>query len=321
MRLRIKHAEGTSTLTDIDSSDTFLKLKDQIKKTIGLNMVQEIQISGGYPPKAINGSENDSLFNIGIRDGDSLNVKVTGTTVTNQKDQTQPLPSNGIIASSNKIISNNAIKADDGYLILRVMEDDNSCLFRAMVIQKTYVLQKDPKIAAELRQVVASAILSDPITYNDVTLGQPREKYMEWIQRKNSWGGAIELAIFSNYFQVEIDSIDVQTGRIDKFGEGLYSERVLIVYNGIHYDALALAPDLNLDIGYDQTQFPTTNNNILLTAQELVSHFKAMHLFTDIANFSIRCEQCKIGLRGEKDAQEHATRTGHTSFVEYNTNK
>lgn len=32
---------------------------------------------------------------------------------------------------------------------------------------------------------------------------------------------------------VEIDSIDVQTGRIDKFGEGSYDERVLIVYSGI----------------------------------------------------------------------------------------
>lgn len=63
----------------------------------------------------------------------------------------------------------------------------------------------------------------------------------------------LELAIFSTYFGVgkqlinsvldglvmtnihgpEIDSIDVQTGRIDKFGEGLFDERVLIVYSGI----------------------------------------------------------------------------------------
>lgn len=44
------------------------------------------------------------------------------------------------------------------------------------------------------------------------------DKYIQWIQKPNSWGGAIELAILSSYFQVEIDSIDVQTGRIDKFG-------------------------------------------------------------------------------------------------------
>lgn len=30
---------------------------------------------------------------------------------------------------------------------------------------------------------------------------------------------SIELAILSAYYGVEIDSIDVQTGRIDKFGE------------------------------------------------------------------------------------------------------
>lgn len=101
-------------------------------------------------------------------------------------------------------------------------------------------------------------------------MDKPRiDKYIEWIQKQNSWGGAIGKLFFffvcvqfvnkeyracniiftfpnrydaffcdgrhvdSTQYIIEIDSIDVQTGRIDKFGEGSYDERVLIVYSGI----------------------------------------------------------------------------------------
>ncbi|CAO0793769.1 unnamed protein product [Mucor circinelloides] len=142
--------------------------------------------------------------------------------------------------------------------------------------------------------------------YSDVTLGQPRDKYIEWIQKPNSWGGAIELAIFSAYFGVEIDSIDVQTGRIDKFGEGSFDERVLIVYSGIHYDALALTPTVDSPPDFDQTRFSVDEDFILDAAKQLVDGLRKSHKFTDIANFTLKCEQCNTGLKGEKDAQNHA---------------
>lgn len=34
----------------------------------------------------------------------------------------------------------------------------------------------------------------------------------------------------------------------------------------------------------------------------------------DIANFTLRCGVCQIGLKGEKEAVEHAKATGHTNF-------
>ena len=39
--------------------------------------------------------------------------------------------------------------------------------------------------------------------------------------------------------------------------------------------------------------------------------------FTDTTNFTLRCEVCQLGLRGEKEAQEHAKKTGHINFQEY----
>lgn len=40
-------------------------------------------------------------------------------------------------------------------------------------------------------------------------------------------------------------------------------------------------------------------------------------LLADTANFTLRCGICQLGLKGEKEAVEHAKQTGHTSFREY----
>ena len=39
--------------------------------------------------------------------------------------------------------------------------------------------------------------------------------------------------------------------------------------------------------------------------------------FTDVAKFTLRCGVCKIGVKGESEAVEHAKKTGHTDFSEY----
>ncbi len=50
--------------------------------------------------------------------------------------------------------------------------------------------------------MVASAILSNPIQYNEAILGRPIDEYIEWILKPNSWGGAIELAILSELLEL-----------------------------------------------------------------------------------------------------------------------
>jgi ubiquitin thioesterase OTU1 len=39
--------------------------------------------------------------------------------------------------------------------------------------------------------------------------------------------------------------------------------------------------------------------------------------YTDTANFTLRCGTCNTGLKGEKEAVEHAKATGHQNFQEY----
>jgi ubiquitin thioesterase OTU1 len=52
-------------------------------------------------------------------------------------------------------------------------------------------------------------------------------------------------------------------------------------------------------------------------AEQLVAGCHAARQFTDTATFTLRCSACMLGLKGAKEAQEHAAATGHTNFTEY----
>jgi ubiquitin thioesterase OTU1 len=52
-------------------------------------------------------------------------------------------------------------------------------------------------------------------------------------------------------------------------------------------------------------------------AARLVAACHDARQFTDIANFALRCGVCQIGIKGEREAAEHAKATGHTRFSEY----
>lgn len=59
--------------------------------------------------------------------------------------------------------------------------------------------------------------------------------------------------------------------------------------------------------------FPATDDLILSRASQLVAQLKARHYYTDTQNFDLRCQVCKVGLKGEKGAREHAMQTGRES--------
>lgn len=49
-------------------------------------------------------------------------------------------------------------------------------------------------------------------------------------------------AIFRRHFAREIAAYDVQTKRCDTYGQDAgYGERVMLIYDGLHYDALAVS--------------------------------------------------------------------------------
>ncbi|GBF96418.1 ubiquitin thioesterase [Raphidocelis subcapitata] len=211
-----------------------------------------------------------------------------------------------------------AVALRDGSAVTRrIIASDNSCLFNAV----GYVMEGTRSKAAELRRVIAAAVAGDPFTYNEGFLGQDNEAYCRWIQQPDKWGGAIELSILAVHYGREVAAYDIQTKRCDVYGQGNgYTERAMVIYDGLHYDALALsafegAPEhldvTLLQIGSAQEAAASEG------AARLVAACHDARQFTDVANFALRCGVCQIGLKGEKEAAEHAKATGHTRFSEY----
>jgi ubiquitin thioesterase OTU1 len=178
-----------------------------------------------------------------------------------------------------------------------------------------------------MRKFVADGIEKDPAKYNEAILGYPAPQYISKILQPNTWGGAIELAILASHFNTEISSVDVETGRIDHFSPGGGDDggsgmRCVLIYSGIHYDAATVAPVVDAPAEWHQTIFPIRSSSdasdpILVAAKKLAGLLRERKAFTNTATFDLKCEDCGLGLKGEKGAREHAEQTGHVKFGEY----
>lgn len=125
----------------------------------------------------------------------------------------------------------------NGILLKKVVPADNSCLFTSI----RFVLngKVDNEGSEMMRHIIAQEVAADPQEYNDAVLGKSNSEYCAWIQRPESWGGAIEVSILSNYYGIEIDVVDIQNAIINRFGEDKnYGLRVFLLFDGIHYDPL-----------------------------------------------------------------------------------
>ncbi|XP_057735678.1 OVARIAN TUMOR DOMAIN-containing deubiquitinating enzyme 2-like [Arachis stenosperma] len=205
----------------------------------------------------------------------------------------------------------------EGIVVRRVIPSDNSCLFNAV----GYVMDRDQTKAAELRQVIAATVASDPQKYSEAFLGKPNAEYCNWILDTQKWGGAIELSILADYYGRQIAAYDIQTSRCDLYGqEKGYSERVMLIYDGLHYDALAVSPFEGAPEDFDQTIFTVQKDRSIGPVERLALNFvkdqQRKRRFTDTANFTLRCGVCQIGVVGQKEAVEHAQATGHVNFQE-----
>ncbi|KAF8682241.1 OTU protein [Rhizoctonia solani] len=322
--IRIRHPKGVSTLqVDLNSdSATVLSLQQSIHELSDLLPSQQ-ELKSGYPPKALTLIPELPLSSLGLQRGDQITVTAkpgsvsatTGPSVpTAPVSAPRPPASVQTPKASTGSTNDGFVETDVGTLVHRVVPDDNSCLFSSVAI----VFGQDITAARKMRSVVVDVIKNDPEAYPDVVLGQSRESYMAAISKDSTWGGAIELSIFSDYFRTEIDSYDVETGRCDRFGEGKYDNRCVLIYSGIHYDAVSLAPTRDAPPDFHTTVFPVDgSDNISQAASKLASQLRASRKFTNTSTFDLKCEICGQGLKGEKEARAHAAQTGHTSFGEY----
>ena len=63
--------------------------------------------------------------------------------------------------------------------------------------------------------------------------------------------------------------------------------------------------------------FATDDEVVMQKAIQFVQSENSAKKFTDLSNFTLRCLVCQIGLKGQKEAIEHAKQTNHNNFSEY----
>jgi len=134
------------------------------------------------------------------------------------------------------------------------------------------------------------------------------------------------LNILAKFFDVEICSIDVQSGRVDQYNESA-QRRCILVYSGIHYDLIVQSPSepphtrATNPPDFDKRVFDSDDDEILSIAQELCKMLQAKHYYTDTGGMAIRCEDCGVVVYGQSQAQTHAEQTGHYNMSEVRTAK
>lgn len=298
LRLRCKTREGTHLLQGLTDLSSVRELQEQIAGVTGISgPTQRIMV--GFPPASLDLRDGDAtLRDLPIKSGDTLIV---------EEDKNKPTPAS-IHSINDRTISKSPL------IVRRVVPADNSCLFTSVY----YVVEGgvyDPACAPEMRSLIAEIVASDPTSYSEAVLGKSNEEYCAWIRREDTWGGAIEVSILSKFYQCEICVVDTQTVRIDRFGEDAgYSRRVLLIYDGIHYDPLQRQfPDSDMP---PMTIFPSSDDEALVQALELADDARRKRQFTDVNRFALRCMVCQKGLTGQSAARDHAKETGHTNFGE-----
>jgi ubiquitin thioesterase OTU1 len=307
-------------------------VSDLLAKISDVTSLPLFELKWGFPPQPLDPSlygmstrlvETDLKLNgsqlivFALDTGDQSAIPQAEQTTSRQAQSESPSAPLSLQRKQNPELKDSPevpVPERGGTMVLRVMPDDNSCMFRAL---GSAVLSDDLDAMTELRSLVAQGIQNDPEKFNEAVLQKSPDEYCKWISYSDSWGGGIELSILSEEFDIEICSINVQDVRVDRFNEGR-PRRCFLVYSGIHYDTIAFVPDgvSALDSENDIKLFDATDEVLLTAAKELCGQLRKKHYYTDTQKFSIKCNTCGWKGNGEMAAVQHATETGHGDFGE-----
>ncbi|KAI0831288.1 OTU-domain-containing protein [Trametes gibbosa] len=344
--VRLRHPKGVTTIQVDFSHSTVQDLQQEIFAATEIPPSQQ-ELKAGYPPHPLTLVPELPVDSLGLQQGEQLVVTkrslaglTHGSAQPPRASASSPFPApspsaamTGMTASqvrspvplagpgSAKGGGPEYVLTSNGYLIHRVVPDDNSCLFSAIAL----IFEQDMSKAQSIRKIVADAIRNDPVKWDEAILGRPREEYIQTILKPNAWGGAIELSILAEHYSSEIASVDVETGRVDRFEPPPARDsgnRAIVIYSGIHYDATSAAPMLDAPDDFHQTIMrrgagSEDEDEMLMAAKKLADALRAKRAYTNTTTFDLRCQICNKGLKGEKEAREHASQTGHVEFGEY----
>ncbi|XP_066141054.1 ubiquitin thioesterase Otu1 isoform X2 [Euwallacea fornicatus] len=292
--LKVKTKDGQHVIKDLAAKNTIKDLKQALSKFSSLP-IGNLQVLCGFPPKPLDISQDDLyLAQSGVASGDTLILQELSIPpeVTNKIPQVQETLQ---VESSNDLLTVDSNKLP-GILLKHIVPADNSCLFTSINFVLNGKIDSSGEAATYLRQLVAETILNEKHIYDEAMLGKPIEQYCSWIQNDTSW------------------VVDTINAIINRFGEDQnYPLRVLLMFDGIHYDPLYMEP---FDGSKIQTIFETGDERVLQEAKILADEAKSSRQFTDVNKFTLKCLVCNVMLKGQVEAQSHAKSTNHMNFGE-----
>jgi len=297
LRLRARYKGGQKNITGIRPDSTIQDLQDTIHCIFGISAAEQ-KIKAGYPPTEVPlNDKNLTMTSVSIKSGETLIIE--GAPVHHDLE-----PSKTEILEPQR----------SAEMRRHEVPADNHCLFYSIYfLMNEGVVEKKP--ARALRAKIANHVLINQHEFNHLVLDMKSpDEYAAWIQSDNSWGGSVELKIFSDLYRVEINAVDIMTNRIDRYNQGKFSQKVFLLYDGIHYDPLFW--DSGIPGLPKNTVFQADDSVAAASALQLASVLQAARQFTDTGKFKIRCGNCGSRFEGDKEVAEHATKTGHFNFQE-----
>ena len=364
MQFRVRDPDGKNSIVKLDEKTaTIQDLRDVISRNLQ-DPKEDFTLTFGFPPKTVtltSFANERSVSDAGLKlHNESIQVNPiatsdqkppsststkswagpsAGTVEAKKPTQERPKqlkPSNTKPAAATTAISpmtdqdvpSIPLPSHSASLTLRIMPDDNSCLFRA--IAAAVHQESSADYVSLLRYQVANYVTSNPILYSKPVLdGRSPEAYAAWIQQESSWGGDVELDVLSRVLGVEIWCCQVDPFFVRRYNETSNSdgssgsgEFIALVYSGIHYDTVAVSPSLEdiLPPEFDMSKFSGANDSqwVLDATKALCGKLKERGYMTNTSSFGIMCkvEGCGWVGQGEKAAVEHAKSTGHTDLEE-----
>ena len=336
MRLRIRGPNGQSTMS-LSPESTVGDLLDKIRND---QSISNPDIKIGYPPQPFalrDYPRSWPLGEIGVKlDNEQLTVSDADpppipppapvVPSADQNSQQIPRPRAPGLAPKPSLKDYEMeppeipLTSQRGTLVLRIMPDDNSCMFRAFGFA---FFGSDLDNMIELRSVVAQSIQANPADYNEAVLGEDPDAYCAKIQTPDQWGGAIELGILAQHFGIEVCAVDVETSTVYRFNQtSTASSCCILVYSGIHYDTIVLnqsSPPYRSadgDPSEDIKLFDAGSEDIIQGAKAVCDVLRKRGYYTNVNTFSIRCNDCGTRMKGENEAAEHGRKTGHWDMEE-----
>ncbi|SJM88463.1 related to Ubiquitin thioesterase OTU1 [Zygosaccharomyces bailii] len=307
MKLKITGIGGYSSVIQLDNDASLGHL---IEATHAPLSVAGIRF--GYPPQRVNlnaGSATLTLDSLGICSGEKINLIFEDEGSLNK----QPA---SLSATKQQVLPPTKCKitlpdGEENVLQVHQIPDDNSCLFHSL----SYCVYKDISLSPQLRTVCSTQIRSDKNLYSDAVLDKPNEEYAQWILRKDSWGGGIEIAILSKNFSLAIYVLDMDALKFEKFNEDQFTHFVIIMFNGVHYDALELQNHTTVFDRHDELY----SEAVLEAALEIAKKLKKGGHSFNTRRDRIVCNNCHAILVGEREVARHAESTGHFDFGQAKT--